>query len=38
MWPSRLVHSSPAAGDVEDDCEAFFMLLQRMMVTGVQPL
>ncbi len=34
MWPSRLVHSSPAAGDVEDDCEGVFLPLQRMMVTG----
>ena len=24
MWPYRLVHSSAAADDVEDDCEGVF--------------
>ena len=24
MWPSKLVHSPPAADDVEDDCEGVF--------------
>ena len=34
MWPSRLVHSPPAADDVEDDCEGVFHAAVRMMVTG----
>ena len=30
MWPSKLVHSSPAGGEVEDDCEGVFHAAAKM--------